>query len=107
MFRAGLYGKKGIAAILLGLFLFILAEKSAHDHSVLPEKECSGEARLTSVAACSVCDFQLHAGADLPVPVQTASTFYPLTPDYFHTSVSYFPRPAAVHPERGPPSLLA
>lgn len=107
MFRTCTIGKKGIAACLLGLFLFILAEKSTHDHSVLPEKEFSGESRVKAAAVCAVCEFQLHAGADLPVPAQTAFIFYPDLPVFFYSSVAAFKAPVGVHPDRGPPCFQA
>lgn len=107
MIRNGMYGQKGIAAWLLVLFLFILAEKANHDHPGLKSKDLQGETRVQTAGICPVCDFQLHEGADLPEASPVAIILTPFPVHETPGTAFFSARPSTGHPKRGPPACLA
>ncbi len=54
--------------MLLALFVFIVAEKNVHGHQqAVTDTTQQGQACLQQGSSCIICDFQLTAGAELPV----------------------------------------
>jgi len=91
------------AAFLLVLFACILVEKNLHGHNPPLQAGCKAQAVIHSGFKCLICDFQLAADTDLPLPPAinefvTASIFFPEPlPLIFFTCSPYGPA------ERGPP----
>lgn len=97
--------KQVTAALLLGIFVFILAEKSRHGHHYASSHISDSRETVSSLYHCLVCDFQLAAGADLPtgptVPVYAAIDRLYQSFDLATGLTRYL----APFQERGPPSL--
>lgn|GEM_PF-2245571 len=101
----GTYLKKAAAALLLGLFAFILAEKNTHEHTRYSTDELQGHTMVHQPGTCLICEFQIAADADLPaVPVIN-------TPVVFLNTVSATAISAITTADikqqslRGPPSI--
>ncbi|MGQ0738583.1 MAG: hypothetical protein ACT4OJ_05940 [Bacteroidota bacterium] len=104
MFRLHINSKKGIAAILLAFFVFILAEKNAHGHrGAIADKTGQGQAFLLSKSSCIICDFQLAAGAELPVQPELNAATEQTTEFVILTSSFYLQSSPSCLSERGPP----
>lgn len=100
----GVYIRKISAAVLLALFAFILAEKSAHGHSKMSRPEHDRHTAVHSSYNCLICDFQLGADADLPVGTSLPVQLVFAAPNTIHSSQDFFVRIVFQHAERGPPA---
>lgn len=98
------YCKRLTALLLLGLFVFIQAEKSLHGHSNVSKLVHEGTRLSHTNFNCPLCDFQLAANADLP-----DNSFY-LAPVYFASVQAQYNNPVYYSSDRysfdlrGPPS---
>ena len=99
------YTKSILAAILLGLFAFILTEKTLHEHETVVSSELQGHAVTELVKTCALCDFKLSADADIPQEPCTAVLV--LTQEFFSKYfTSFLPVSPYCLSERGPPVFL-
>ena len=97
--------KKSIAFLLIGLLLFVHAEKAIHHHEILVVKEQkNGISSVGVTFVCSICDYVFAKDADLPEPLvlTTPVNFFQKT----YTSVlSFYFAPIAITiTDRGPPA---
>jgi len=99
------YLKKAAAALLLGLFAFILAEKNTHAHTRYSTEDLQGHTMVHQPGTCLICEFQLAADADLPVcpalKPPTAFSFLPAETGTTQIASRKFPQFSL----RGPPSI--
>lgn len=98
------YLKKLSAFLLLGLFLFIQAEKSLHEHNAAARQHTGYTHVSDAKANCLLCDFQLAADADVPaLSFELNPVRFTAVHAVFHNPV-YFSSSAHVSALRGPPS---
>ena len=101
------YGKKLVAFLILGMSLFIQAEKLLHRHN--GNTTCKHEqvqSLKSSNSGCSICEFQVSRDAQLAdleipqlVPVVVSNATAVTSSDYHYLLYSFFPA-------RGPPALV-
>jgi hypothetical protein len=105
MFSLASNSKRIIAALLLGLFAFILAEKNIHRHEQAELFKVQQEqSSVQSTSACLICDFQLAADADLPLQTTTTAPTISIN-DLIVEVSSTLPLPIAFYrSDRGPPA---
>lgn len=106
MYRFTQKGKIMTAALLLGLLVFILVEKSAHGHTAgNTAGSTNSHAILHPGITCLVCDFQLPASDAVP------GEFSLIILPEFHNTIrgslpGHYINPApSPFTERGPPSI--
>lgn len=98
------YIKKLSACLLLGLFLFIQAEKSLHEHNGTTH-HISGKANISGIkASCLLCEFQLAADADIPCNNFTLTAVHPAAEHTVYYNPVYFTSVITAFAQRGPPS---
>lgn len=106
MYRFTQNGKRMTAALLLGLLVYILAEKNMHGHTAgMTAGSKNDHAAVHSGINCLICDFQLPATDAVPgefslliLPEFRISATGSLSGHYFETAQSPFT-------DRGPPSV--
>ncbi len=100
------YGKKIIATLLLGTFVFIHAEKILHEHSYKTDSEFQKKKQpLHLDNNCKICDFQLGADVDVQLEIISSPFNYPVSTDIGFLLKHYFNNTPSRLTERGPPAI--
>ena len=98
--------RKLVAGLLLGLLVFIYAEKAVHIHHNTYNKIWQeGIYEISNNTICNICDFTIAKDAGLPNPITIKIPVTFLLKEYMVAAASYHYLADEYIYSRGPPSL--
>lgn len=98
--------KQFVAAFLLGLLVFILAEKNAHTHDGISNVHQQNGLPIAHTGfSCFICEYQLTGDADEPVVFTVSTVEYLSSTLIVSLTQLYYTFSIPGTGERGPPAF--